>query len=394
MLKKYCISRMENSPTEPTTSNSTPWYASFSLWLSWQELTGRKAVFIINVILISLLVALPVSLDLLGKAKKSSVNTRIDYIGPSLILIPKGTDSADLVTAKFKGRYYSIALFNDIKQKFSSHLRYSEPRLTERLRVDSKKIPVTGIEFSNVYSYPFSKYSISDNEVILGKVASDKLGKIMNDTISINSGTYKVSGIIPTTGGIEDASVFLQLSVMQDITGHTGRINEIRLFPASLSSYEQLKSLLNDYSSQLNTVDAYRGDTAEKEVDSTLETYQKALYTIAFILIAFCIMISTYINLDARKSEISTVYTLGTAQNIILKILTFRTVWITLLGSIAGQTIALIVTVIQADQVPLRFIWSAGPFIEVIVGTVLLGMFITVPFAFYSVYKRDLISHL
>jgi len=210
----------------------------------------------------------------------------------------------------------------------------------------------------------------------------------------ISSGTYTVAGIFPTTGGIEDASVFLPLSALQDITGHTGRINEIRLFPASLSSYEQLKSLLNEYRSQLNTVDAYRGDTAEKEVDSTLETYQKALYTIAFILIAFCIMISTYINLDARKSEISTVYTLGTAQNIILKILTFRTVWITLLGSIAGQTIALIVTVIQADHVPLRFIWSAGPFIEIIVGTVLLGMVITVPFTFYSVYKRDLISHL
>ena len=123
-------------------------------------------------------------------------------------------------------------------------------------------------------------------------------------------------------------------------------------------------------------------------------SYQKALYTIAFILISFCILISTYINLDSRKSEISTVYTLGTAQSIILKILTFRTVWITLLGSVAGQGIALIVTVMQADQVPLRFIWSAGPFIAVIIGTVLLGMLITVPFAFYSVYKRDIISHL
>jgi ABC-type antimicrobial peptide transport system permease subunit len=216
----------------------------------------------------------------------------------------------------------------------------------------------------------------------------------MNDPIRINSAIYTIAGIIPTTGGIEDASAFIQLSVMQKITGHTGQINEIRLFPGSLSSYEKLKSLLNGYNSQLNTVDAYRGDTAEKEVDSTLESYQKALYTVAFILIAFCILISTYINLDSRKSEISTVYTLGTSRNIILKILTLRTFWITLIGSLAGQVIALIATVIQAEQVPLRFIWSAGPFMEIIAGTILLGMLITVPFAFYSVYKRDLISHL
>ena len=394
MPEKFFISRMENSQTEPTTNTSRPWSASFSLWLSWRELTGRKAVFFINVILISLLVALPVSLDLMGRAKQSSVEQRIDYIGPSLVLVPKGMNSSDLVTAKFKGLNYSYTLFDKIKNQFSSYLRNAEPRLTERLQIDSRKMPVSGIDFSDVYSYPFSKYSIRDNEVLLGKVASDKLGKTVNDIIRINSAIHTIAGIIPTTGGIEDASVFVQLSVLQKITGHVGQINEIRLFPGSLSSYELLKSLLNEYDNRLITVDAYRGDTAEKEVDSTLESYQKALYTVAFILIAFCILISTYINLDSRKSEISTVYTLGTSRNIILKILTLRTFWITLLGSLTGQGIALVATVIQADQVPLRFIWSAGPFLEIIAGTIFLGMFITVPFAFYSVYKRDLISHL
>ncbi len=367
---------------------------SFSLWLSWRELTGRKAVFFINVILISLLVALPVSLDLMGRAKQNSVEQRIDYIGPSLILVPQGMNSSDLVTAKFKKLTYSSAIFDKIKDRFSSYLRKAEPRLTERLNVDGRHMPVAGIDFSDAYSYPFSEYSISENEVLLGSIASEKLGKTVPDTIRIISGDYRIAGIIPTTGGIEDASVFIQLSVLQNITGLTGNINEIRLFPGSLSSFEQLKSLLNEYSNRLHIVDAYRGDTAEKEVDSTLEGYQKALYTAAFMLIAFCILISTYINLDSRKSEISTVYTLGTSRNIILKILTLRTFWITLLGSLTGQVIALIATVIQADQVPLRFIWSAGPFLEIIAGTILLGMVITVPFAFYSVYKKDLISDL
>ena len=281
---------MVNSQTEPTTNKSHPLSASFTLWLSWRELTGRKAVFFINVILVSLLVALPVSLDLMGKAKKSSVENRIDYIGPSLIIVPKGMNSADLVTAKFKGQNYSSTHFDSINRQFSSYLRNSEPRLTERLTVDSRKMAVTGIDFSSVYSYPFTNYSIKDNEIVLGKVASEKLDKKMYDTVSINSDIFTIAGIIPTTGGIEDASIFLQLSVLQNITGNPGQINEIRLFPESLSSYEQLKPLLKDYNNRLNTVDAYRGDTAEKEVDLTLGSYQKALYTIAFILIAFCIL--------------------------------------------------------------------------------------------------------
>jgi ABC-type antimicrobial peptide transport system permease subunit len=105
-------------------------------------------------------------------------------------------------------------------------------------------------------------------------------------------------------------------------------------------------------------------------------------------------MISTYINLDGRKAEISTVYTLGAAQSVIFQVLTLRTVWITLLGSIAGYALALSVTLNQSDQVPLRFIWSTQSFIEVIFATLCLGMVVTIPFALYSVFKRDLIAHL
>jgi ABC-type antimicrobial peptide transport system permease subunit len=368
--------------------------AHFGLWLSWQELKGRKVILAINVILIALLISLPVSLDLIGKAKKSSIEKRVDYIGPSLILVPRGILSSDLVTAQMKGKTYPASAFSTIKRDLSSHLRNAEARLTARVLIDGKDMPAAGIDFQHVYSYPFTKYSISGNEVLLGEIASKKLKKGRDDTLRIKSQTFTVAGIIPTTGGIEDVSVFLSLSVLQKLTSLEDRINEIRLFPFSASSYEQLKLYLKKYAGQLNLIDAYRGDTAELDIDRTLLGYQKALYTVAFVLIALCIMISTYINLDGRKEEISTVYTLGAKQGGIFQILTYRTIWITLLGSVTGQFIALLVTAIQDYQVPLRFIWSTASFIKISFGTVCFGVVVTIPFALYSVYKRDLIAHL
>jgi ABC-type antimicrobial peptide transport system permease subunit len=105
-------------------------------------------------------------------------------------------------------------------------------------------------------------------------------------------------------------------------------------------------------------------------------------------------MISTYINLDGRKAEVSTVYTLGAAKGIIFQILTLRTIWITLLGSFIGQILALFIAALQDLQVPLRLVWSAGSFVEVLLVTVCLGVLITIPFAFYSVYKRDPVAYL
>jgi putative ABC transport system permease protein len=368
--------------------------AVFSLWLSWQELNGRKVVFFINVILVALLIALPVSLDLMGKARKSTVQTRVDYIGPSLILVPQGILSSDLVSAQLKGKRFSASHFNGIQRNYSSSLRSAEARLTERLVIDGRQVPVVGIDFRNAYSYPFADYSLNSNEVLLGTVAAEKMNKERGDSLSIQGQAFTVAGVFTTTGGIDDASVFLSLSVLQKIAGQEGLINEIRLFPESVTSYEQLKSELTMYSGELNLVDAYRGDTAEKDVETTLLHYQKALYTAAFILIALCIMISTYINLDGRKSEVSTVYTLGARQGIIFQMLTFRTVWITLLGSFSGYVLSLLITSLKAQNVPLRFIWSTGSFIEVILGTVCLGLIVTLPFALYSVYKRNPIEYL
>lgn len=385
---------MEDSRTDQDTDSAIFRFSLFCLWLSWQELNGRKVVFSINVILVALFVALPVSLDSVGKARKNSVGTRIDYIGPSLIVVPKGILSSDLVTARLKGRTFSTSTSDTIKKDLSPYLRSAETRLTERLSIEGRDTPVTGIDFQNVYSYPFTQYSIDDNEVLLGSVAGEKLGKDKGGTVRIKSEAFSIAGIIPTTGGIEDASVFIPLHILQRLAERKGRVNEIRLFPESASSYGQLKSRLGKYSTDLNVVDAYRGDTAENDVDANLLSYQKALYTTAFILIAFCIMISTYINLEGRKAEVSTVYTLGATQGVIFQILTLRTIWITLLGSLTGQIVAILVAAFQDLQVPLRFIWSAGSFTEVVLVTVGLGVAVTIPFALYSVYRRDPVEQL
>ncbi len=126
---------------------------TLGLWLSWQELKGRRAVLAINVILVALLVALPVSFDLIGKARKSSIGTRVDYIGPSLILVPRGTLSSDLATAQMKGKSFPSTALDLVSKELKQHLRGWEGRLTARLSVDGRDMPVTGIDFRDPRLY-------------------------------------------------------------------------------------------------------------------------------------------------------------------------------------------------------------------------------------------------
>jgi ABC-type lipoprotein release transport system permease subunit len=366
----------------------------FGLWLSWQELNGRKFIFFINLVLISLLISLAVAVDLMGKARKSSVQDRIDYMGPSLSLVPSGISSSDLVKAQLKGRTYTYEKYAYLRRDLSELLRASEARLIMHVSVGQSRLPAVGIDFQEVRSYPFSQFSLKDDEVLMGSLVARKFNKKKGDDLVIQAQTFTVADIIETAGGIDDLSLFMPLLVMQDLTGKKGLINEIRLFPGSSASLEELKRLLREQYSNIGVIDSYRGETAEEGINTKLEEYQIIVYAAAFILIALCIIISTYINLDSRRSEIATIYTLGATKGIIFLVFTLRTVWLALLGAVAGQVLALIITVLQDYQTGLQNIWAWKSFIVIVLGTIFLGLLVTTPFTVYSVFKRNLTSHL
>lgn len=368
--------------------------SALGLWLSWRELSGRRAVFAFNVVIIAFLVALPVTFDFMGKARRESVEARLDYMGPSLSLVPGGVSSQDLATGQLRGRTIPAAVADDVRFDFPGLLKGVETRLVLRVRVEGGGIPAMGMDFRDALSYPFSRYSPGEGEVLLGGVAAKKLGRKPGDAVRVESAEFVVAGVIETTGAIEDASVFLSLSALQELTGHAGRINEVRLFPRSSEALAELDESLGKRYPHLDVVDSYRGDVVEKDIGATLQSYQKAVFAAAFALIALCIMISTYINLEGRKAEISTVCTLGARQGFVFRILAFRTVWLALLGAAAGHALGVLAMMFQDAQTSVLGLWSWASFVSVVAGTVVLGLMVTVPFALYSVYRRDLLIHL
>lgn len=365
-----------------------------SLWLSWQELKGRKTVFFINIVLLSLLVAIPITVDLMGRAREASVQRRLDYIGPSLSIVPEGITSFELATAQMKNRTLPLEVYNKIKRVLSSQLRGIEPRLITNMPVDGKVYPVIGIDPAMVYSYPLIKYSLGKDEALIGAVLAQKTGKSEGELIRVGNRVFRVRGVLETTAAVEDITVFITLSVLQEMTGREGEINEIRLFPGSASSLKRLRTLLKSISPPVEIIDSSRGEVAEVQVESTLRRYQSLLYAISFILVAFCIAISTYINLEGRKKELSTIYTLGITKGIIFHLIISRTVWIALAGALLGNLIALFVVLFQGHQAPLIKIISFDTVGLSVFLTLLAGLAVSIPFSLYAVYRQNLVEYL
>lgn len=367
----------------------------FAVWLSWRELIGRRPVFAINVLIIAVLISLPVSLDLMGKTRGRSVEQRIDYIGPSLSLVPEGTTSFELTTGKMAGKTLPQETVAALRTDFAGLIRSAEPRLLVPLEIHGRTITAIGMDFTNVYSYPFTLYSPTASEVLIGPVASKKLAKTTGDSISIGPREFTIAAITEETAAIEDASLIFPMPALQEITGQEGRINEIRLYTTSPESLSELtKALKTTEYSHMNVVDSYRGDVVEKDLENTLSIYQQVVFAVAFLLIALCIMIGTYINLEGRRAEISTIYTLGSRQSIILALLCLRTVWITFLGTIVGHLLAILVVKFSEPQASLVSLWSSQSLGLITAATITLGLLVTFPFFIHSLFLRDLLADL
>lgn len=368
--------------------------SSFAVWLSLRELAGRRVVFAISVIIIAFLVSLPAALELMGRAKRTAVESRVDYLGPSMSLVPRGISSADLVTAQMKGMTFPEGLLDSILRDNPSLLRAAEARLVWRLPAQGQAVPVVGIDFRKFRSHPFSLFSIRDDEVLLGEFAARSLHRAKGDALTVQNRTFTVAGIVPTAAGIEDVSVFMHLAVLQELTGQGGGINEIRIFARSAGSHQALVSWARGYGEYVDVVSSYRGDVAEREIDAALGTYEKAVRAIALVMAAICIMISTYINLEGRKAEISTIHALGARRRIIMQALSLRTLWICVTGSVVGHVLALAVLFIVDGHSPVLRVWSWQSFAGLLSQTVALGLMVTIPFALFALRRRNLLSHL
>ncbi|UCG78883.1 MAG: hypothetical protein JSV21_03380 [Nitrospirota bacterium] len=385
---------MEDSRTVPHTKAGPSGPLFFSLWLSWRELSSRRLAFAINVVLVAMLIALAVSVDAVGRARKGSVDKKIDYMGPSMSLVPAGVTSADLVRARLGNRTISMETYFVLKKDLGDNLRASEVRLTASIELLGRKVPVVGIDPGGIYSYPFSLYEMKGQDALLGEVLASKLSLSAGDKVSVGDREFSVKAIIPTTGGVDDLSIFVPLIALQDITGKMSSVNEIRVFPSDHGSNVTIKDKISKYYEQLSVIDSYRGEVAERDVDVELSMHQMIVYAVAFVLVAFCVLIGTYINIDGRKGEISTVFTLGATRGVVFQVLTYRIIWIAITGSFIGHFIAILMTLAYDGSVRIGDLWALSSFFYVTAATVILGLFVAVPFTYYSVYKRDLIEHL
>lgn len=359
-----------------------------SFWLAWRELANRKVAFLISVCVIASAVALCSATEMVSKARESAVMTKIDNIGPAFRIIPVGLATGDLIRFEMKSKVFSKGIVQRLDRHLSPWVRLVEKRLIHRMSLAGRSTPLIGFDQDNVVS-PFEAMSkIGDGDVILGNSLAQRLGKTSGDRIELKDKEFRVAAVLQTTGTGEDIALFLPLKQLQSLSDQPGAVNEIRLFIKPGIPIQDVEELLKSNYPEINAINTNRGQVAERDTGDSLRQFRWILYISTIAIMAFCILIWSYLNAEERLRELATLVSIGGTGRTVFGLLIGRAIIVGLFGSILGYVGGALFTLAQDVSNAWHALWSPDLFLLVIIGSIGISMISVVPVALLSIYRE------
>ena len=180
--------------------------------------------------------------------------------------------------------------------------------------------------------------------VVLGQAAADMLKKKVGDRIQIETTELSVVGIVNGGAWVENSSVILSLSLLQNITDNQGKINiiDIRVTPdPSEKDVETLCEQINRLVPEARAMSASE-NISNSEVYRILQAMSWGTSLLAVLVGVLGVMNTMLMTVFERKQEISVLLALGWKRGRIICMVLWESALLGLFGGVAGVAIGAI----------------------------------------------------
>ena len=180
-----------------------------------------------------------------------------------------------------------------------------------------------------------------ENDLLLGRMASEFIDKGPDDRITIQEETFRVSGIYETGVGFENGGGVMKLSTAQEVFK---KENQVTLFQMKLKpeSLDQTDDVIEQLEMAFPEVIAYRSsEFAQNTPDiQMLQTLAAAVSLVGLLAGALGTMNTMLMSVFERTREIGTLRALGWRKGRIVRMILGEALILSLIGCFFGIVIA------------------------------------------------------
>ena len=247
--------------------------------------------------------------------------------------------------------------------------------------IDPSKISLSQIKIKSGRSIK------EEDEIIIGKVAAEKLNKTIGDKINIKREDYRIVGIFESGNIQEDGGSFISLKKLQKIEDKEGKVTMIYVKAEKNANIEKIREKIEEkYGENLTTIASLED---LQSVDQGLKTVDAATWAISLlaVIIGSIGVVNTMImSVFERTREIGVLKAVGWKNRRILTMILGESLILTLIAAVVGSLMG-----VAAIQILMHI--NMGGFIkpvytpEIFLEAFTVAIFVGILGGFYPAYR-------
>lgn len=327
------------------------------------------------VIGIAIGIATIVALGMVTEGLKLSVEEQLKTGGADLVVMKNTTsESASGSYSINDKRVGEISKMDGVKQAAGV---YTSSRAVEGNQLGLAGISSKDLNMLGAKMLQGSAYSDDKNEIILGKLAAEKLKKKVGDTVTFNGNKYTITGIFETGNKELDSIGSLSLKKLQTMDENEGKVDMIYVKinnGADLKTVSQ--SVENAYPGELTTIASLEDFQKADDSLQMVETASMAISLLAIIIGGIGIINTMIMSVFERTREIGVLKAVGWKSRRILTMILGESIVLTILAGIVGIIIGVIgiEVIINLSETPLSLVFTPALALKALGIAVIVGI--------------------
>lgn len=294
---------------------------------------------VLSVIGIAIGIATIVALGMVTEGLKESLEEQLKAGGADFVVM-KNTSSESASPTIKQERVDEIAKMNGVKQAAGI--------LTSSRMVGDSQLGLVGINQRDLNMMgakltPGNNYSDDKNEMILGKLAAEKMNKKVGDTITLNGEKYTITGIFETGNKEIDTSAAMPLAKVQKMDENDGKVHFIYVKINNNADVNAItKGVEKAYPGELTTIASLEDFQRANGGLNMVETASMAISLLAIVIGGIGIINTMIMSVFERTREIGVLKAVGWKGKRILGMILGESIVLTFLAGIVGIVLGLI----------------------------------------------------
>jgi putative ABC transport system permease protein len=341
--------------------------------LIWKELWQRPTAMATCLVAIMLGVTALVAIRSVTIYSEKAVAKQMSELGANILLLPKNASLKDYYAADANGETLPEEYGTQLLLADLAGVEHLAPKLCMQTRCNGQNVTLTGIlpqsEFdaqvawqgmpafkkacgkcstkrvvldegsrSASESLAQSRYvtELAKDEVILGAEAAQSLDAKVNDKIDLLGKSFRVAGVMPATGTLDDGRVFAHLHTVQSLANAGENVNVIEIMACCEDAAGGLVGQLRELFPAAKVVTITQVVDTQVAVNRLMARLSYLFFAILLVVGVASIAGTMFANVTERRREIGTLIALGATPSLVARLFLGKALVIGLAGGLLG----------------------------------------------------------